>query len=293
MSKVFGTGVPTVRLSGGSEIPQIGFGTFKIPAEETQRAVEQALEIGYRHIDTAAAYMNEAGVGAALRATGMADEVFVTTKLRNADHGYESALRAFEESRAALGVDVVDLYLIHWPVPTQNRYVDAWRALIHLREEGAARAIGVSNFMTDHLNRVMAETGVAPEVDQIEAHPSYWQPGLCAPCRARGIAIEAFAPLGSGSDIASLPALAAAEAHGVTSAQVVLRWHLQRGRVFIPKSAHPGRMRENLELFGFELSEEELSALDALHAPGNRLFSDPYTFDAPQTPEDMKARGRL
>lgn len=291
MDKQFDDGIRTVELANGIVMPQIGFGTYKLPVADTQRAVEEALEVGYRLIDNAAAYNNEEGVGAALRATGMSDRVFVTTKLRNADQGYDSALRAFEESRAKLGVDVLDLYLIHWPVPRWDRYLDSWRALVRLHEEGAIRAIGVSNFLPDHIDRIVNETGVVPVVDQIESHPSYSQPGLCAYCAEKGIVVEAFSPLGRGSDMASEPILAAAKAHGVTPAQAVLRWHLQSGRVLIPKSAHIERMRENLDLDGFELSADEMAAIDELDDPANRMSGDPNTFDLPQTPKDMAARG--
>ena len=293
MEKRFDESVPSLRLAGGVDIPQIGFGTFKIPACDTQRAVEEALTLGYRHVDTAAAYNNEEGVGAALKALGKEDEVFVTTKLRNADQGYESAMRAFEESRAKLGVDIVDLYLIHWPAPSQDRYVDAWRALIELRDQGAVRAIGVSNFMREHLERIELETGQLPCINQIESHPGYWQPDLEELCVSKGIAIAAYSPLGHGGDIASAPVVHAAERLGVTPAQVVLRWHLQKGHVFIPKSTHVDRMRANLDVLGFELGVDAIAALDGLDARGNRCGNDPYTFDRPQTLEDMLSRGNL
>lgn len=293
MEKRFDESVPSLRLAGGVDIPQIGFGTFKIPACDTQRAVEEALTLGYRHVDTAAAYNNEEGVGAALKALGKEDEVFVTTKLRNADQGYESAMRAFEESRAKLGVDIVDLYLIHWPAPSQDRYVDAWRALIELRDQGAVRAIGVSNFMREHLERIELETGQLPCINQIESHPGYWQPDLEELCVSKGIAIEAYSPLGHGGDIASAPVVHAAERLGVTPAQVVLRWHLQKGHVFIPKSTHVDRMRANLDVLGFELGVDDIAALDGLDARWNRCGNDPYTFDRPQTLEDMLSRGNL
>ena len=189
------SGDAELTLSDGVRIPRIGFGTFQIPPDDTQRAVEQALELGYRHVDTAAAYYNEAEVGAALRASGR-DDVFVTTKLRNADHGYDSALAAFEASRRALGVDVVDLYMIHWPVPSLERYVDCWRALIKLRDDGVVRSIGVSNFLADHVRRIVDETGVTPSLDQLEIHPSFSQPSLREACAHLGVAVEAYSPLG-------------------------------------------------------------------------------------------------
>lgn len=293
MEKTVSSTMPMVRTRTGQVVPQVGFGIFKIPAADTQRAVEEALELGYRHIDTAAAYNNEDGVGAALKATGMEREVFVTTKLRNADQGRDSTLRAFEESRAKLGVDTLDLYLIHWPVPTQDRYVETWRTLLELRDQGAIRAAGVSNFMVEHLERLAEETGEMPVVNQVESHPGYWQPELEAFCRERGIAIEAYSPLGHGGDIASEPALRAAERLGVTPAQVVLRWHVQKGHIAIPKSTHPERMRANLDVFSFELTVDEVADLDALDAPENRCGNDPYTFARPQTLEDMLSRGNL
>ena len=280
----------SLKLSNGTMIPQVGFGTFKIPRERTQEAVEQALELGYRHIDGAAAYLNEREVGAALRATGMAGKVFVTTKLRNCDQGHDQALRAFEESRERLGVDVVDLYAIHWPCPARDLYVQTWRALAELRDEGAVREIGVSNFLVGHLQRLVLETGVVPAVDQIESHPRFWQPEVSAWCGAHDVVVEAYQPLGRGRDIESAPVRAAAEAHGVTCVQVVLRWHVQSGRVVIPKSVHPEHMRENLDLFGFELTDAEMDAISALHDDSRRLSGDPRTFESPQDDADMLAR---
>jgi diketogulonate reductase-like aldo/keto reductase len=279
-------------LSHGIPIPQVGFGTFKIPQDQTQQAVEQALELGYRHIDGAAAYLNEKGVGDALQATGMAGKVFVTTKLRNCDQGFDQTLRAFDASRKRLGLDVVDLYLIHWPSPARNAYVDSWRALLRLQEEGAVREVGVSNFLIPHLERLEHETGVLPAVDQIESHPRFWQPELDAWCREHGVVVEAYQPLGRGRDIESDPVRAAAAAHGISCAQVVLRWHVQSGRVVIPKSVHADRMRQNLDLFGFELTQGEMDAISALHADANRLSGDPLTFENPQDETDMAARVR-
>lgn len=293
MDKVFGKDVATKTIGEGIEIPLVGFGTFKIWPFEAQKAVEDALALGYRHVDTAQAYLNEGQVGAALTATDKAGETFVTTKLRNGDHGYEQTLRSFEESRVALGLDVIDLFLIHWPTPTLDNYVDTWKAFVHLREQGYVRAIGVSNFMVDHLERIIAETGVAPDVNQIESHPRFWQPELEKYCDQHGIAIEAYSPLGHGSDISSEPVEAAAAAHGVTNAQVVLRWHVQKGHIVLPKSTHPERMRQNMDIMGFELTEAEMDAISALDDPQATVSLDPYTFCAPQTPEDMVARGSV
>jgi len=282
-----------IALSHGPRIPRVGFGTSQIPQDQTQQAVEQALELGYRHIDTAAAYMNEKGVGDALRATGMAGKVFVTTKLRNCDQGYDQALRAFEASCERLGLDTVDLYLIHWPSPARNAYVDSWRALLHLQEEGAVLEVGVSNFLVPHLERLEHEVGILPAVDQIESHPRFWQPEVDAWCRAHDVVVEAYQPLGHGHDIESEPVRAAAKAHGATCAQVVLRWHIQSGRVVIPKSVHAERMRENLDLFGFELTQDEMDAISALHGDGNRVSGDPATFEFDQDEKDMAARGNI
>ena len=279
-----------VELAGGVRIPQVGFGTFMIPASETQSAVEQALAIGYRHIDTAAAYLNEEGVGRALAAFGR-EGVFVTTKLPNYRQGYDETLHAFEDSRSKLGIDVVDLYLIHWPSPARDAYPDSFRAMQRLRDEGAVRAIGVCNFLPEHLDRLKRECGELPCVDQIESHPRYWQPELDAFCQGKGIRIEAYSPLGHGQDITSEPVEAAAAAHGVSCGQVVLRWHLQKGHVVIPKSVHESRMRENLDLGGFELTQAEMDAISALNSEGMRVGNDPHTFEKDQSPEDMAARG--
>ncbi|NEG96952.1 aldo/keto reductase [Bifidobacterium sp. SMB2] len=285
--------VPDIELAGGVNIPQVGFGVFQIPGKDTQRAVEEALEIGYRHFDTAAAYYNEEGVGAALRATGMAGKVFVTTKLRNCDQGYDAAKVAFEESRRKLGVDVLDLYLIHWPFALIDRYVETWRAILEIKEQGALRAAGVSNFLTEHLQRLIDETGEAPVIDQIEVHPRFSQPDVREYCASHGIAVEAYSPLGHGGDMNAPEVLRAAEAHGVTPAQVVLHWHVQSGRVVIPKSSHPDRMRQNLDIFGFSLTDEEMAAIDALHTPQGRISGDPATNVNSQSWADQFSRGNV
>lgn len=274
--------VPLVTLAGGVEIPQVGYGVFQVPPEETQRHVEAALEAGYRHIDTAAAYRNEEGVGAALRAVGLPrEEVFVTTKLRNGDHGYAEALAAFEASRTALRLDVVDLYLIHWPVPSKDRYVETWRALEKLHADGAVRAIGVSNFLPEHLERLRSQTDVVPAVNQVEVHPGFQQRDVAAACAQAGIAVEAYSPLGRGSALDKPEVVRIAEELSVTPAQVVLRWHVQRGRIVIPKSVTPERVHSNIDLFGFSLEEDQLAAIDALDA-GERTGADPRTMEHPQ-----------
>ena len=276
--------IPTIDLTHGVadaahpvRIPQLGFGTWQIEPDEAQGVVERAIETGYRHIDTAAGYYNEREVGAGLRASGVPrDDLFVTTKLRNGDQGFENALRAFEDSRRALGVDVVDLYLIHWPVPSEDRYVETWRAFEKLLAEGAVRAIGVSNFLPEHLDRLVAETDVVPAVDQIELHPTLQQPDVVAACRRHGVVVEAYSPLGQGRDLALPVVTEIADGLGVGPGQVVLRWHLQRGHVVIPKTVTPERMRANLDVFSFELTPDQLAAIDGLE-DGTILTADPAT----------------
>ncbi len=269
---------PVVTLNNGARIPQLGFGVFQVPVEQTAAVVSTALEIGYRSIDTAAAYQNEEGVGRAIASSGLArDEVFVTTKLWNAYHGYDRALRAFDASARRLGLDVVDLYLIHWPVPAADRYVETWKALEKLASDGRARAIGVSNFAVEHLRRLIDETATVPAVNQIELHPYFQQTDLRAEHAEHGIATEAWSPLGQGGALLSDATITRlADRHGVTPAQVVLRWHLQLGNIVIPKSANPARMRQNLDVFGFELSAEDLSAIADLET-GKRIGPDPAT----------------
>jgi diketogulonate reductase-like aldo/keto reductase len=267
-----------ITLNNGVQVPQCGFGVFQVPPDDTQRAVEQAIEIGYRHVDTAAAYNNEAGVGAAVRACGLPrDELFVTTKLRNGEHGYESALRAYDETLQRLGLDYADLYLVHWPNPAADRYVDSWRALEQIYIDGRVRAIGVSNFLPEHLDRLAKESEIVPAVNQIELHPSYQQRELTDLCRERSIAVTAYSPLGQGGDLDHPVPVSIAAAHQVTPAQVVLRWHLQRGHIVIPKSVDPERIRANFELGGFELTDDEVVSITAVDN-GNRLGNDPRTF---------------
>lgn len=267
----------TLTLNNGIEIPQVGFGTFQVPAEDTQRTVEHALEVGYRHVDTAAGYYNEAGVGAAVRACGLPrDEVFVTTKLRNGDQGYDQALRAFEDSRRELGLDVVDLYLIHWPVPSTDLYVETWRAFEKLLADGAVRAIGVSNFLPEHLDRLVRETDVVPAVNQVEVHPTFQQRPTQDASAAHGTAVEAYSPLGRGKDLQADAVTAVAERLGVTTGQVALRWHVQAGRIVIPKSVTPDRIRSNVDLFSFDLTPDDVAAIDALDSD-ERTGADPAT----------------
>ena len=276
------TQIPDITLNNGVTIPQLGFGTFQVAEDQTQRIVESAIETGYRHIDTAAGYYNEAGVGAAVRASGLArEDVFVTTKLRNGDQGYDNALAAFEASRAALDIDYVDLYLVHWPVPSKGQYVETWKAFEKLLADGAVRAIGVSNVLPEHLETLLAETDVVPAVNQIEVHPTFQQRKLVEVSRAAGIAIEAYSPLGRGADLESDEVTSIAAAHGVTPAQVVIRWHLQQDHIVIPKSNNPERIAANLDVLGFQLTVDEIEQISSLEA-GNRTGADPATAEFTQ-----------
>ena len=259
--------VPTIVLNSGKSIPQLGFGVFLVDPADTQRVVEDALEVGYRHIDTATGYNNEAEVGAALRASGIPrEEIFVTTKLRNDHHKARDVEGAFARSLDALGLDYLDLYLIHWPMPANDFYVDTWRTFETFAADGRAASIGVSNFLIPHLQKLLAETDIVPAVNQVELHPIFQQRELRAFQAEHGIQTEAWGPLGQGKyDLFGMQAIQdAAAAHGVQPAQVVLRWHLQTGNIVIPKSNRRERMAQNFDLFGFELSADEMAAIDAL-----------------------------
>ncbi|MET0296001.1 MAG: aldo/keto reductase [Microbacterium sp.] len=263
--------VPRIALNSGYDIPQLGYGVFKVPPAETEKVVLEALELGYRHIDTAAIYGNEEGVGAAIARSGIPrDEIFLTTKLWNDRQAEDEPRRALEESLAKLGVDYVDLYLVHWPAPDNGQFVNAWKQLGALSEGDAIRSIGVSNFLVDHLEQIHAETGVVPAVNQIELHPAYQQRDVVAWCAERGIRIEAWGPLGQGKyDLFGTPAVHdAAAAHERTPAQVVLRWHIQKGNIVFPKSVKRERLRENFRIFDFSLSDAQMAAIDALD-PGD------------------------
>jgi 2,5-diketo-D-gluconate reductase A len=267
--------IPAHTLNDGTALPAIGLGTWPMNDDEAERAVSEALGLGYRLVDTATNYRNESGVGRGVaRSDVPREEIVVTTKLPGRHHGYEETLASFEESRSRLGVEYVDLYLIHWPLPRVDKYVDSWRAMIKLREEGLVRSIGVSNFTVEHIERLEKETGVLPSVNQIELHPLFPQDGLRDFHTAKGIRTESWSPLGRGTSLLDDPVvISVAEALGVTPGQVVLRWHTQLGAVPIPKSSDPQRQRANLDIFGFELGPAQLSAIaDRTH---RRLGGDP------------------
>lgn len=270
--------VPPIILNNGVEMPQLGFGVWQVPDDEADQAVTTALEAGYRSIDTAAAYGNEEGTGRALRASGIArEDLFVTTKLWNADHGYDSTLRAFDTSLAKLGLEYVDLYLIHWPMPDRGTYVDTYKAFEKLLADGRAKSIGVSNFLPEHLDRLIEATSVIPAVNQIELHPHLQQLASREYHAEQGIATEAWSPLGQGKGLLEVPAIVAiAQKHGRTPAQIVLRWHIQLGNVVIPKSVTPSRIKENIEVFDFSLDTEDIAAISALNED-RRIGPDPAT----------------
>jgi len=269
--------VPTITLNDGNQIPQLGFGVFKVDPGETERIVTDALEAGYRHIDTAAIYGNEEGVGAALAKSGIPrDELFITTKLWNSAQGTASAHAAIDESLTKLGLESVNLYLIHWPVPSKDLYLESWLALEEIKAAGKATSIGVSNFQLPHLEKVIAGSSTVPAVNQIELHPEFQQRDIREFAAANGIHIEAWGPLGQGKyDLFGNPAItAAAEATGKTPAQVVIRWHLQHGIIVFPKSNSAVRIAENFDVVDFELSADQVAAIDALDA-GNRVGANP------------------
>jgi len=266
-------------------MPQLGFGVYQVPNEEAMKAVRTAISIGYRSIDTAAIYGNEAGVGKAILSDGPFDptiavqrtELFVTTKLWNDRH--TSAHRAFDESLDRLQLDYVDLYLIHWPKPSQNAYVEAWKALVKLKEEGRVKSVGVSNFTVAHLKRIIDATGVVPSVNQIELHPRFQQKELAAYHTEQGISTESWSPLGQGTLLEDPTLQTLAEKHGKTPAQVVIRWHLDRGYIVIPKSVTPSRIRENFDVFDFSSDAEDLAKIAALDRKDGRIGPDPETAD--------------
>lgn len=272
--------VPNVTLNNGVSMPQLGFGVFQVPPGETKAAVAAALETGYRSIDTAAAYENEQEVGQALAESGLSrEDVFITTKLWNSNHGYDNALRAFDNSLSLLGVDSVDLYLIHWPMPEQDRYVETWRALESLYSQQRVRAIGVSNFKSDHLRRLVENSEVVPAVNQVELHPYLQQGDLRQYHAEQGILTEAWSPLAQGGGLLTDPTVTEiGKKYGCGAAQVVLRWHLQLGNIVIPKSVTPSRIQQNFDVFGFTLDDQEMATMAALDR-GERIGPDPDDFN--------------
>ena len=272
--------VPSLVMNNGIQIPQLGFGVFLIPPEETEKAASDALSAGYRLIDTAQGYRNEEGVGAAIASAGIQrDELFITTKLTNSEQGYDKALRAFDESMNKLGLDVLDLFLIHWPQPMFDQYVETWRAFERLLADGRVSSIGVSNFEIEHLERLFAETDVVPAVNQVELHPEFPQEELREFHAEHGILTESWGPLGQGKGLLENPhILDVARRKGRTPGQVVLRWHIQVGSVVIPKSVNPDRIRENIDIFDFELDEADMRAIEQVRT-GRRLGADPNYFD--------------
>ncbi|CDO27235.1 aldo/keto reductase [Mycolicibacterium porcinum] len=270
---------PRVTLNDGNSIPQVGLGVWQTPAEETVRAVSAALQAGYRHIDTAAAYQNETETGRGLVESGVPrEDVFLVTKLWNSEQGYDSTLAAFDASLDRLGVDYLDLYLIHWPVPANNAYVDTFKAFAHLHDQGRVRSIGVSNFEPEHLTVLIDSTGIVPAVNQVELHPLFPQNELREVHARLGIATEAWSPLGQGSLLSDPVITGIAQRHGKTPAQVLIRWHIHLGNIVIPKSVNPERIVSNFDVFDFDLDESDMAAIATLETD-TRLGPDPRTFN--------------
>ncbi len=273
--------VPMVKLNDGNHIPQLGYGVWQVSNDEAVAAVSEALKAGYRHIDTAAIYGNEEGVGKAIQSSGIArGDIFLTTKLWNSEQGYESTLKAFDTSLKKLGTDYVDLYLIHWPTPSKDLFMETWRAFVKLKEEGRAKSIGVSNFRTADLERVIKESGVTPVLNQIELHPQFQQDELRLFHSKHNIATEAWSPLGQGKILEDATLKAIAEKHGKSVAQVILRWHIETGNIVIPKSVTPARIKENFDVFDFRLNGTDHDAITKLDKADGRIGPNPSTFSA-------------
>lgn len=269
------TTVPKIQLNDGRSIPQFGFGVWQVSTGDIVPSVTKALKVGYRHIDTAAMYGNEEGVGQAIADSGIdRDELWVTTKLNNDAHGFDASQKAAKESLTKLGLDYVDLFLIHWPMPANNDFVETWKGLVELQKQGLAKSIGVSNFEPDHLNAIIEATGVTPAVNQVEVHPTFIQKGLVEANDGLGIKTEAWSPLGQADDIKNEVVAGIAETSGKTAAQVILRWHIQKGHIVFPKSTTPSRIEENFDIFDFELSQADVDAIDAVDAD-NRIGPNP------------------
>lgn len=267
-----------VAFNDGRSIPQIGLGVWQTPNDTAVQAVETALKAGYRHIDTAAIYQNEEGVGEGLRGSGVArGDIFLTTKVWNDDQGFDTTLAAMDASLKRLGTDYVDLYLIHWPSAYRGKFVDTWKALIRLREEGKAKSIGVSNFEGDYIDEIIAATGVTPALNQVQLHPRFQQKGLRAKHEKLGVLTESWSPLGQGKLLDDPVIAAIASRHGKSAAQVIIRWHLDSGLIVIPKSVTPSRIIENFDVFDFTLTEEDKAAIAGLDTADGRIGSDPVT----------------
>lgn len=269
---------PLLKLNDGRSIPQLGLGVWQASNDEAARAVQAALQAGYRHVDTAAIYNNESGVGQGIKAGGIKrDELFITTKVWNDSQGHDSALRAMDQSLRRLGLDYVDLYLIHWPAPRKGLYAETWKALVKLKEQGLAKSIGVSNFTAEHLDKVIKDTGVTPVLNQIELHPRFQQQALRAAHAAKGMLTESWSPLGQGQLLKDATIAAIARKHGRTPAQIIIRWHIENGLVVIPKSVNPARIKENFDVFGFALDAEDVAKIGWLDSGSGRIGPDPMT----------------
>ncbi|MGA1801888.1 aldo/keto reductase [Rhizobium sp. HT1-10] len=268
----------SITFNDGRSIPQVGLGVWQTPNETAAPAVKAAIEAGYRHIDTAAIYGNEEGVGEGIRSSGVdRKDIFLTTKLWNEAQGFDSTLKAFNESLKRLGTDYVDLYLIHWPAPKKDRYLDTWKAFVQLHKEGRAKSIGVSNFAGEHLKRIIGETGVTPVLNQIELHPDFQQRALRETHDALGIKTQSWSPLGQGQLLDNAVIGKIAGKHGRTPAQVIIRWHIDNGLIVIPKSVTPSRIAENFKVFDFKLDADDLKEIDTLDTPDGRIGPDPMT----------------
>ncbi|ANG96741.1 2,5-diketo-D-gluconic acid reductase [Brucella pseudogrignonensis] len=271
--------VPAVKLNDGNHIPQLGYGVWQVGNDEAISAVSEALKVGYRHIDTAAIYGNEEGTGKAINESGIArSDIYLTTKLWNKEQGYESTLKAFDESLKKLGTDYVDLYLIHWPLPSKDLFMETWRAFIKIKEEGRAKSIGVSNFRTADLERILKESDVVPVLNQIELHPQFQQDELRLFHSKHDIATEAWSPLGQGTILENPTLKSIAEKHGKSVAQVILRWHIETGNIVIPKSVTPARIKENFDIFNFSLNGTDHDAITKLDKTDGRIGPNPATF---------------
>jgi len=273
-------GVPFAPLNDGNAIPQLGFGVWQVPDDEVTKAVAEAIRAGYRHIDTAQGYDNEAGVGRAIREADIdREQLFITSKIRTKSMGADTR-KGIEESLEALGLDYLDMFLIHWPIPAHNNYVETWKAFIKARDEGLVRTIGVSNFLPEYLGRIIDETGVAPAINQLETHPYYQQRDVRQFHFQNRIQMESYSPLGGGEVLEDPVIAEIARKYGKTPAQVIIRWHLQEGLVAIPKSTHPERIRDNIDVFGFELDEEDMGRIQGLDKPDGKSLDDPATNNA-------------